>query len=371
MGIASLAHSIPSVFQRPIQFHMAMADMDSPLRRAVLGEWRGLMAVFCLAEWAHLRVSATEFSVPQPPRGATSSVGNERVGDLHFKSMLYFQLPYRRVEQRASPAGGAAEGATRRVTDWEKWWVIKCNDTLLGATSPWTLLYTASEYKAPSAIPWQSADNKLIDPIDHYDPSQGSRSITVENTTEYALFAQGPGGAVSGRTQVRAEHAGPPEISFEAIPSAVHPGEAVTLTWSVRFADSVSIDSGIGKVASSGNIQIHPFANAHYTMQTTGSGGSSSRDVFISVSRLSGPSRGQIVWTGQVHGTQLVSIERDHADAGQVVGSLPGEPCILQLVSDKNVSIASAPGPRNNYERIVLRVKGNGPMRVAIEWVIQ
>jgi len=210
-----------------------------------------------------------------------------------------------------------------------------------------------------------------IDPLGDGFPAQGSHNTVVENTTEYTLVAQGPGGSVSSETLVRAEYSGPPVITFTANPSAVHPGEPVLLTWSVRFADSISIDSGIGHVASSGNIEIHPVSNAHYTIQATGHGGSSSRDVFVSVSRIPGPSRGQLVWTGQVHGTQLVSIDRDHADVGQLEGSLPGEPCILQLATDKNVSIASAPGPRNNYERVVLRVKGNGPMRVTLVWVIQ
>jgi hypothetical protein len=81
--------------------------------------------------------------------------------------------------------------------------------------------------------------------------------------------------------------------------------------------------------------------------------------------------RGQIVWTGEVHGSQLISIDRDRADSGQLQGALPGAPCILQMVTTKNISIASTPGPRNNYERMVLRVQGNGQVRVIIDWVLQ
>jgi hypothetical protein len=178
MSVGNLAHSVPSVFQRPIQFHMAISNTESPLHRAVVGEWRGLMAVFCLADWAGLRVTATEFPVPEIPKDAKSSVGSEKVGDLHFKAMLRNQLPSRRVERPTIPGNGKAEAETKRISDWEKWWVIKCNDALLGATSPWTLLYTASEYTAPAAIPWQSADKRLIDPIDFFDPFRSGHECT-------------------------------------------------------------------------------------------------------------------------------------------------------------------------------------------------
>jgi hypothetical protein len=210
-----------------------------------------------------------------------------------------------------------------------------------------------------------------IDPLGSGLPAQGSREIHINRTTDYLLTATGPGGTVTGKLTVRAKPLGPPEITFEAVPAAVHSGDAVTLRWNVSGADRVKIDSGLGAVASTGLIMLHPTSNQHYTISASGQGGSATRDVIITVARKEGPSRGTLVWTGEVHGTQLINIDRDHVDLGHLEGALPGEACILQLATDKNISIASAPGPRNNYERMVLRVKGNGPVRVVIEWVIQ
>ena len=65
------------------------------------------------------------------------------------------------------------------------------------------------------------------------------------------------------------------------------------------------------------------------------------------------------------------NIDRDHADQGNLEGALPGTACILQLAADKNVSIALTPAPRNDYQHMVLRVKGDGAVRVVIEWVVQ
>ena len=179
LRVGSLAHSVPSVFQRPIQFHKAMADEGSPLHDAVTGEWRGLMAVFCLADWLGLRLSIEEFVVPAVEEDAKSSVGSLTAGDLHFRAMLHYQLPTRRVEEHERDAAGNDKETIKRVSDWEKWWVIKVNDQLLGATSPWTLVYTASQYTAPSAIDWISRDNRLIDPIDYYDPRRERRPSTA------------------------------------------------------------------------------------------------------------------------------------------------------------------------------------------------
>lgn len=192
LKVGSLAHSVPSVFQRPIQFHKAMADESSPLHKAVGGEWRGLMAVFCLADWLGLRLSVEEFAVPAIEASARSSVGSQNVGDLHFRAMLRNQLPTRRVEQHEPDAAGQDQVTIKRISDWERWWVIRCNEKLLGATSPWTLVYTASQYTAPSAIDWISSDSRLIDPIDHYDPKkerQPSAALAILHAWVVKLLA--------------------------------------------------------------------------------------------------------------------------------------------------------------------------------------
>ena len=94
------------------------------------------------------------------------------------------------------------------------------------------------------------------------------------------------------------------------------------------------------------------------------------RELTVPVS-APGRTSGQIIWTGNVSGVQLVTIDKDHADVGELQGALPGLPCIIQPSNEKKVSVASTPGPRNNYERLVLRVTGNGPTKVVIKWSLQ
>jgi hypothetical protein len=202
-------------------------------------------------------------------------------------------------------------------------------------------------------------------------PSQGMHEMVLEHDTNVVLTATGPGGTASQRLTLAVKPPSSPVILFEVTPSQIHAGENAVLHWSVSDADHMSIDPGIGEVAANGSRTIRPAADTHYTLSATGAGGSQSRGVNISVLRSQGPARGRITWTGEVHGTQLVTIDHDHADSGTLIGTLPGEPCILQLANDKNISIASAPGPRNQYKRLVLRIKGNGPISVIIDWVLQ
>jgi len=209
-----------------------------------------------------------------------------------------------------------------------------------------------------------------ISPLASELAAQGSRDITIVNTTDYLLTAEGPGGTVTGKVTVRIRPLEPPAITFEAVPAAVRPGDGVTLRWNVSGADRVSVDSGVGAVAPIGSVTLYPSSNAHYTITAAGQGGTATRDVSVTVSR-GGLREGVLVWTGEVHGTQLVAIDHDHADFGHLEGALPGVACILQMTTGKNISIASAPGPRDNYERMVLRVKGNGTVRVVIDWVVQ
>jgi hypothetical protein len=146
-----LSHSVPSFFQRPIQFYHSLVDPKNPLHRAVQSEWRGLLAAFALARWLDISITVEEFAVEPAARDEESHVGATGNGDLHFRTILNNQLP---------------------SEHWRKWWLIRCDGTLLGATSPWIIAYTAAQYKAPRSIPWQNDTGLLIDPIDHFDPKR-------------------------------------------------------------------------------------------------------------------------------------------------------------------------------------------------------
>ena len=81
-----------------------------------------------------------------------------------------------------------------------------------------------------------------------------------------------------------------------------------------------------------------------------------------------GPSSGELVWEGTIKGTELITIENGQASSGTVSGALPGVAVLIQPTDTKKVSIASTPGPRNQYSRVVFRVAGNGNTKVILKW---
>jgi len=201
-------------------------------------------------------------------------------------------------------------------------------------------------------------------------PASGERDVQVSATTTFALTAEGPGGSTSAQLTIQATPAAP-VIALDASPNNLHPGDPTTLHWNVSGANTINLSPGVGAVAAVGSIVLRPIRTIRYSMIAQGPGGSSERDETIIVVRPSGPSSGQIVWTGEIHGYQLVTISRDRADVGQLQGALPGLPCIVQPTDEKDVSIASSPGPRNDYSRLILRVKGHGHMKVVLNWSLQ
>jgi hypothetical protein len=89
------------------------------------------------------------------------------------------------------------------------------------------------------------------------------------------------------------------------------------------------------------------------------------------VHQYNGPRSGEIVWEGPVAGTTLVTIQGSSSDVGQVIsGALPGVVVMVQPVDNKHVGVASAPGPSNSFQRLVLRMQGKGNVREVIRWSI-
>jgi hypothetical protein len=85
----------------------------------------------------------------------------------------------------------------------------------------------------------------------------------------------------------------------------------------------------------------------------------------------SGPSSGTLVWQGEVRGTTLVTINGSQPDQGQIVsGALPGVLVFLQPADSKHVVIAASPSPSNGFQRLTLRVQGNGVVQQTIHWSI-
>lgn len=74
-----------------------------------------------------------------------------------------------------------------------------------------------------------------------------------------------------------------PLISLEADNRSILAGDKVTLKWETRFANTVSIDNGIGTVGSHGTIEVQPRVTTTYTLAATGLGGSKIANITIMV----------------------------------------------------------------------------------------
>lgn len=91
----------------------------------------------------------------------------------------------------------------------------------------------------------------------------------------------------------------------------------------------------------------------------------------IAPTKYIGPSSGSFSWQGDVQGATLVVIEKGLANIGTISGTpLPGVMCMVQISDQKHFSIAVAPAPSNEWNKVVLNVRGTGVMKVKLSWVI-
>lgn len=147
-----LVHNVPSVFARPIQFNLALGDRSHPLHQTVTAQWRGLLATFALRLSIGATIKVSDYTVPPLP---ADSVVNQSPAmysqDRNISVILRSQLP-------------------KKASDWDHWWMFHCGGELIGATSPWTIVYTPAQYRAPGIVPWQDDDGLFVDPIKFFDP---------------------------------------------------------------------------------------------------------------------------------------------------------------------------------------------------------
>jgi hypothetical protein len=74
-----------------------------------------------------------------------------------------------------------------------------------------------------------------------------------------------------------------PLVSIDADSNIIIAGKKIMLTWETHFADTVSIDNGIGIVGSHGTIEVVPQRTTTYILTATGLGGSNIANITIKV----------------------------------------------------------------------------------------
>jgi hypothetical protein len=201
-------------------------------------------------------------------------------------------------------------------------------------------------------------------------PLQGERDVHPDRDTEYVLIAEGPAGRDTARFTVRVA-AQPHVVDFRADPPSITPGQAVTLTWKIDDATSVLIEPKLGIMQLNGSVNVTPGRTTTYRI--TAEGPFHLTDAKEATVTVTGATRGEITWSGDVRGSEIVTINGNRASAGTVKGALPGLPCNLQTAASPGFTVStlptSAPNGACGIVRLVISGKGKGS--VTVRWILK
>lgn len=134
-----------------------------------------------------------------------------------------------------------------------------------------------------------STTNATSVTIDHGIGSvaiSGTQSVSPTTSTTYLLTATGPGGVVTQTVVVTVTPPVPVIGSFTSSTSTIQNGQSATLNWATTNATTVSLDNGIGSVATSGSQIVSPASSTTYTLTASSPGGSVTASVTITVTQL-------------------------------------------------------------------------------------
>ncbi|HTT63992.1 MAG TPA: OmpA family protein [Bryobacteraceae bacterium] len=102
----------------------------------------------------------------------------------------------------------------------------------------------------------------------------GTTTVKPAQTTTYTLTATGQGGqTITASVTVTVGSSNPAIIRFAASSYNITPGQNTLLSWTTRGAATVSIDNGVGSVATNGSVSVSPATTTTYTLTATGADG--------------------------------------------------------------------------------------------------
>jgi hypothetical protein len=124
--------------------------------------------------------------------------------------------------------------------------------------------------------------------------ARGERDVSLQESTDFTLTANGPGGAATPKT-VHVDVWDPcrdslPTASLTTSSATVQRGESLTLNWSSQNATSLDIQPQIGKVGPSGSVQVTPQQTLDYVLTVTGSCGTTTASARVIVQAPPPPS---------------------------------------------------------------------------------
>jgi len=77
---------------------------------------------------------------------------------------------------------------------------------------------------------------------------------------------------------------------------------------------------------------------------------------------------GEVIWYGEVRGSQVVEVTGGTSNRGFVSGHLTGAPCAIRTYA-KDVVITDIPRVENGFRQFSFRVNGNGLLTIAFQCV--
>jgi hypothetical protein len=124
--------------------------------------------------------------------------------------------------------------------------------------------------------------------------ARGERDVPLQQSTDFTLTANGPGGAATPKI-VHVDVWDPcrdsrPTASLTTSSATVQRGQSITLSWDSQSATSLDIQPQIGKVGPSGSMQVTPQQTLDYVLTVTGSCGTTTATARVIVQAPPPPS---------------------------------------------------------------------------------
>ena len=175
------------------------------------------------------------------------------------------------------------------------------------------------------------------------------KDVTLKSLNYLSVFLEGSRGASINITISNVYNPIPPTIEIDADPQAILQGESTILAWSSEHADSCVIEPDIGSVDMNGSMVVAPKESTVYTITATGSGGTITKDVLVTVLHL--PSVELSVNPDSILQTEsaMLSWTTTHAESVEInqgIGMVPvnGSLSISPTETTTYTLIATGPG---------------------------
>jgi plastocyanin len=206
-----------------------------------------------------------------------------------------------------------------------------------------------------TTLRWQSvlASTCSIEPgLGEVEPA-GNVSISPAESTAYTIHAAGEYGAT-----VRTAHVWvgtwQPTVEIGAGSISITPGASTLLFWKTQYANTVSIEPGIGDVGLSGAVTVSPAETTDYVITAEGPGGQVTGQVTVTVA-FPEPTAELLLQPALINPGESITLTWSTQNATQVsitpdVGTVTAEGAVTISPADSTTYTLTAVGPGGTAE---------------------